>query len=80
MLSSESTRETDFFMAPPNDSARLNADHDDSPVCLCIIDKLLGRGGAPVGYSTRILDDVELHLVSAREPSSFVEVERNATW
>jgi hypothetical protein len=43
------------------------------------VDNLVGDIGAP-GLASRLLDDPELLLISAEEPPTFAQAERDANW
>jgi hypothetical protein len=57
---------------------QLDADHDDAPLRLRHINKVIGHAPVP-GLAQRVLD-AELNFTSAEEPASFRKVEKDATW
>lgn len=72
------TSPTPEFVSPPaNDSARLDAAHDDTPVRYRTVDNLIGEGATPPGFALRELDDAKLHMASTDEPCSYAEAERD---
>lgn len=69
------------FVSPPtNDSAKLDATHDNEPIRYRTVGNLVGVGTVPPGFAMRELDEAELHLASAGEPCSFFEAERDKAW
>ena len=60
----------------------MDANHDDDLVARSWrIEDLVG-GGEPPGLAARELEQevVELHAISANEPNTFAEAERNPCW
>ena len=57
----------------------MDAFHDDEEVRFRRVDNLVGEGGAP-RLASRLLDDPELLLVSAKEPPTFTVAEHDANW
>jgi hypothetical protein len=58
---------------------RLDADHDDAPLCLRSMDSIIGQAEAP-GLAARNLEHGDLFVVNADEPSSLEEAERQGCW
>jgi hypothetical protein len=56
----------------------LNHDHNDVPLRFRRVDNILGPTAMP-SLAQRVLQQ-ELHVVSAEEPSSFVEAASNPSW
>ena len=70
------------FATPRTADSALDADHDDGLAARYRrIEDLLG-GGEPQGLAVRELKEevAELHAISADEPNSFIEAERNSCW
>ena len=57
----------------------MDAFHDGEEVCFHRLDNIIGNVGA-TGLASRLLDDLELLLVSAEDPSTFAVAERDANW
>ena len=57
----------------------MDAFHDGEEVQFHRLDDIIG-GTAPSGLAGRLLNDLELLLVSAVEPPTFVLAERDANW
>ena len=57
----------------------MDAFHNSGEVRFYRVDNIVSDGGA-LGLATRILDVLELLLVSAEEPPTFVLAERDANW
>ncbi|KAF0920508.1 hypothetical protein E2562_035531 [Oryza meyeriana var. granulata] len=64
-----------FATLPTDASQHLDAEHNDGPLRFRTIDDIIDDSLAP-GQASRELDTPELHLISAKEPSTFAEVER----
>ena len=74
--------ESVVFTTPRTADSTLDADHDDGLAAKYRrIEDLLG-GGEPQGLAVRELKEevAELHAISADEPNSFIEAERNSCW
>jgi len=68
------------FASPPTDIDEfVDAFHDGEEVRFRQVDNIVSEGGAPE-LASRLLDDLELLLVSAEEPSTFTVAERDANW
>ena len=68
------------FTSPLNDiSEFVDAFHDGEEVRFRRLDNIIGNVGA-TGLASRLLDDLELLLVSAEDPSTFAVAERDANW
>jgi len=68
------------FATPRTADSALDADHDDGLAARYLrIEDLLG-GGVPQGLRELKEEVAELHAISADEPNSFVEAERNSCW
>ena len=69
------------FATPRTADSTLDADHDDDLVARYQrMDDLVG-GGEPPGLAARELEEVaELHAISADEPNTLAEAERNPCW
>jgi hypothetical protein len=77
---SPSTASTIRFATPPPEvSDFVDDDYDGEPLRFRAVDNII-RHGAPPGLAERILDDQELHLGSAEEPTTFREAERDHRW
>ena len=57
----------------------MDAFHNGEEVWFRRLDNIVGNAGA-TGLASRLLDDPELLLVSAEEPSTFAVAERDANW
>jgi hypothetical protein len=65
------------FTSPPTDiDEYVDAFHDGEEVRFRWVDNIVGDGGAP-GLASRLLDDPELLLVSAKEPPTFTVAEQH---
>ena len=65
------------FASPPSDIIEfVDAFHDSEEVCFCRLDDIIG-GTGPSGLTGRLLNDVELLLISAEEPPTFALAERD---
>ena len=65
------------FASPPSDITKfVDAFHEDEEVWFRRLDDIIG-GTGPSGLASRLLNDVELLLVSAEEPPTFVLAERD---
>ena len=69
------------FATPRTADSTLDADHDtDLEARYRRMDDLVG-GGEPPGLAALELEEVaELHAISADEPNTFAEVEKNPCW
>ena len=68
------------FISPPSEiSEFVDAFHDGEEVRFHRLDNIVGNAGA-TGLASRLLDDPELLLVSAKEPPTFTVAERDANW
>ena len=66
------------FASPPSDITEfMDAFHDNEEVRFCRLDDIIGDIG-PSGLVGRLLNDLELLLVSAEEPPTFALAERDA--
>ena len=66
------------FASPPSDITEfVNVFHDDEEVRFRRLDDIDG-GIGPSGLAGRLLNDVELLLISAEEPPTFALAERDA--
>ena len=69
------------FATPRTTDSTLDADHDDDLVARYRRMEDLVGGGEPPGLAARELEEVaELHAVSADEPNTFAEAEKNPCW
>lgn len=60
-------------------SDHLDIDHDDAPLRLRSMDAVVGQAPVP-GLAARDLQQEQLHAVSADEPSSLEDAERDPHW
>jgi hypothetical protein len=68
------------FVTPPTQDSILDADADDDVVPRYrLVDNLLGNASPP-GHAPRVLEQLELHVVSADEPASLAEAEADPNW
>lgn len=68
------------FATPPPEISDLVDDHyDDKSLRFWAMENIVGQA-APPRFAARILDDQELHLGSAEEPTTFREAERDHRW
>ncbi|CAA0809125.1 cysteine-rich RLK (RECEPTOR-like protein kinase) 8, partial [Striga hermonthica] len=68
------------FTSPPSDiDEYVDAFHDGEEVRFRRMDNLVGNSIVP-GLASRLLDDQELLFVSAEEPSTFAQAERDVSW
>jgi transposase InsO family protein len=68
------------FVTPPTQDSILDADADDDVVPRYrLVDNLLGNASPP-GHAPRVLEQLELHVVSANEPASLAEAEADPNW
>ncbi|BAH92510.1 Os04g0196500 [Oryza sativa Japonica Group] len=68
------------FVTPPTQDSILDADADDDVVPRYrLVDNLLGNASPP-GHAPRVLEQLELHVVSADEPASLAEAEADPSW
>ena len=67
------------FATPRTTDSTLDADHDDDLVARYRRMEDLVGGGEPPGLGARELEQevAKLHVISADEPNTFAEVERN---
>ena len=59
-----------FIMPPSSASTNVDVEYSGEPLRFRAVDDLVGNTSPP-GQAARVLDDLELHLGSAKEPSSF---------
>ena len=57
----------------------MDAFHDSEEVWFRRMDNIVSEGGA-LRLDSRLLDDLELLLVSVEEPSTFTVAEHDANW
>ncbi|CAA0840906.1 cysteine-rich RLK (RECEPTOR-like protein kinase) 8, partial [Striga hermonthica] len=69
----------EFTSPPSNIDEYVDAFHDGEEVRFRRMDNLVGNSVVP-GLASRLLDDQELLLVSAEEPSTFAQAERDVSW
>ncbi|CAA0839612.1 cysteine-rich RLK (RECEPTOR-like protein kinase) 8 [Striga hermonthica] len=69
----------EFASPPSNIDEYVDAFHDGEEVRFRRMDNLVGNSVVP-GLASRLLDDQELLLVSAEEPSTFAQAERDVSW
>ena len=63
------------FVTPPSStSTNIDAEYSGEPLRFRAVEDLVGDT-SPAGQAARVLDDLELHLGSAEEPSSFAATE-----
>ena len=68
------------FASPPGDITEfVDAFHEGEEVWFRRLDDIIG-GTGPSGLVGRLLNDVELLLVSAEEPPMFALAERDKNW
>ncbi|CAA0836931.1 cysteine-rich RLK (RECEPTOR-like protein kinase) 8 [Striga hermonthica] len=68
------------FTSPPSDiDEYVDAFHDGEEMRFRKMDNLVGYSVVP-GLASRLLDDQELLFVSAEEPSTFAQAERDVSW
>ena len=68
------------FASPPSDITEfVDAYHEGEEVRFRRLDDIVG-GTGPSGLAGRLLNDVELLLVSAEEPPTFTLAERDGNW
>ena len=68
------------FTSPLSDiSEFMDAFHDGEEVWFHRLDNIVGNAGA-TGLASRLLDDPELLLVSAKEPPMFAVAEQDTNW
>ena len=70
------------FATPRTTDSTLDADHDDNLVARYRRMEDLVGGGEPPGLAPHELEQemAELHAISADEPNTFAEAERNPCW
>lgn len=68
-----------FVTPPPVVSLHLDASYDGEPLRFRSLDDYIGNADAP-GLVARVLEEQELHLGSAEEPTTFKEAERDHRW
>ncbi|CAA0831030.1 cysteine-rich RLK (RECEPTOR-like protein kinase) 8 [Striga hermonthica] len=69
----------EFTSPPSNIDEYVDAFHDGEEVRFRRMDNLVGNSVVP-GLASRLLDDQEMLLVSAEEPSTFAQAERDVSW
>ncbi|CAA0841943.1 cysteine-rich RLK (RECEPTOR-like protein kinase) 8 [Striga hermonthica] len=69
----------EFTSPPSNIDEYVDAFHDGEEVRFRRMDNLVGNSVVP-GLASRLLEDQELLFVSAEEPSTFAQDERDASW
>ena len=68
------------FSSPPSDITEfMDAFHDGEEVRFCRLDDIVGGTGSS-GLAGRLLNDLELLLISTKEPPTFALAERDANW
>ena len=68
------------FVTPPSStSTNVDAEYSGEPLRFRAVEDLVGDT-SPAGQAACVLDDLELHLGSAEEPSSFAAAEQEGCW
>ena len=68
------------FVSPPSDTTEfVDAYHEGEELRFRRLDDIVG-GTGPSGLAARLLNDIELLLVSAEEPPTFALAERDGNW
>ena len=68
------------FASPPSDITEfVDVFHDGKEVWFHRLDDIID-GIGPLGLAGRLLNDVELLLISVEEPPTFALAERNRNW